>query len=193
MRVLVGCEFSGVVRRAFRDLWHDAWSCDILPAEDASCFHLQCDVRDILDQNWDLAIFHPPCTYLANSGARWWAKRQQEQQAALAFVQALLDAPIPRIALENPEGRISTAIRKPDQIIQPWMFGDKATKKTHLWLKGLPILQPTKLEWYRPQNVWRMGQTKDRSKNRSRTYQGIAVAMAQQYSQWIEKGQLYAS
>jgi hypothetical protein len=182
MRVLVGCEFSGVVRQAFRAAGHDAWSCDLLPAEDGSPYHLQCDVLEVLAQPWDLAIFHPPCTYLANSGARWWKQRQQEQQDAVAFVRTLLEAPIPRIALENPDGYISSAIRKPDQLIHPWEYGEPEEKKTCLWLKNLPLLQPTKLMWPREQRCWRMGPSKHRSQERSRTYPGIAAAMAAQWT-----------
>lgn len=180
-RVLIACEFSGIVRDAFRALGHDAWSCDLEPSEQPGP-HLQCDVREVLGESWDLLIAFPPCTYLANSGARWWAQRQQEQQEALAFVRLLLAAPIPRIALENPEGKIGSAIRRHDQIIQPWEYGDHATKKTCLWLKNLPRLQPTALVWPRPQTCWRMGQSKNRQRDRSRTYPGIAVAMAAQWS-----------
>lgn len=143
--MLVACEFSGVVRRAFRERGHDAWSCDILPAEDGSAFHFQRDMAGIWKNThaWDLLIAHPPCTYLAVSGARWWKERRMEQSAALGFVRALLNAPVPRIALENPIGVISTRIRKPDQIVQPWQFGHGETKATCLWLKDLPKLVPT--------------------------------------------------
>jgi hypothetical protein len=154
MRVLVGCEFSGVVRRAFRELGHDAWSCDLLPAEDKSPYHMECDLRDVLYEecDWTLAIFHPPCTHLAVSGARHFAAKQASgvQQEALDFVRLLLAAPIPHIALENPVSIISTRIRKPDQIIQPWMFGHGETKATCLWLKNLPKLESTDVvvpEW----------------------------------------------
>ena len=181
MRVLVGCEMSGRVREAFAALGHDAWSCDLLPSEQPGQ-HYQGDVLTLLHERWDLALFFPPCTYLANSGARWWAQRQPEQQAALTFVRTLLEASIPRIALENPEGYISTAIRKPDQIIHPWEYGEPEEKKTCLWLKNLPLLQPTKLAWPREQKCWRMGQSKQRSQDRARTYLGIAAAMAAQWS-----------
>lgn len=181
LTILIGCEFSGVARRAFRDRGHDAWSCDLLPAEDCSPYHIQGDVRDILGDGWDLAIFHPPCTYLCNSGARWWAQRQPEQQDALMFVRLLLNAPIPCVALENPEGKISTTLRRPDQIIHPWEYGEEEEKKTCLWLKGLPLLQPTKLMAHREQRCWRMGQSKARSRERSRSYPGIAAAMAVQW------------
>ena len=180
-QILVGCEWTGTVRRAFRALGHEAWSCDLLPAEDASPYHLLGDVRQHVTDGWDMALFFPPCTYLCNSGARWWSTRQQEQRDALAFVQTLLDAPIPRIALENPEGYISTAIRKPDQLIHPWEYGEPYEKKTCLWLKGLPLLQPTQLMWPREQQVWRMGASKRRAQERSRTYAGIAEACAQQW------------
>lgn len=141
MRVLVGCEFSGIVRDAFKAKGHDAWSCDLLPSERPGK-HIQYDILsviDILHEKFDLAIFHPPCTYLAVSGARWFANRQTEQHQALDFVKRLLDAPIARIALENPVSVISTKIRKPDQIIQPYMFGHGETKATCLWLKNLPV------------------------------------------------------
>ena len=151
MRVLIGCEFSGTVRDAFLRLGHDAWSCDLLPCESGGP-HIQGDVRDVLADNWQLAIFHPPCTHLAASGARWFpAKRASgEQQAALDFVQLLLDAPIPHIALENPISIISSKIRKPDQVIQPWHHGHGETKATCLWLKNLPKITPTDIvvpEW----------------------------------------------
>jgi len=181
VHILIACEFSGRVRDAFIALGHEALSCDFEPSERPGP-HYQGDVREILAEGWELMLAFPPCTYLCNSGSRWWAMRQPEQAAALDFVQEVLDAPIPHIALENPEGRISTAIRKPDQIIQPWEYGECATKKTCLWLQGLPLLQPTSLVWPRPQTVWRMGQTRRRSRERSRTLPGIAKAMAAQWS-----------
>lgn len=180
MRILVACEFSGVVRQAFIDRGHDAWSCDLLPSEQDGP-HIQSDVRLVLNGGWDMMCCFPPCTYLCNSGARWWKHRQQEQDDAITFVRSLLDAPIPRIVLENPEGRLSTAIRKPDQLIHPWEYGEEEEKKTCLWLKNLPLLQPTRLMARREQKVWRMGQSKNRSRNRSRTYPGIAAAMAEQW------------
>lgn len=147
MRVLIACEFSGVVRRAFRARGHDAWSCDLLPASDGSEFHMVGDVRcGILDDGWDVLIAHPPCTYLAVSGLHWNTKRPERAaltEDALEFVRELFDAPVAKIALENPVGCISTRIRKPDQIIQPWQFGHDASKATCLWLKGLPPLTPT--------------------------------------------------
>ena len=131
------------MRDAFRARGHDAWSCDLLPSD--GDYHLQCDVRSILNDGWDLAIFHPPCTHLAVSGARWFKDKQREQQEALAFVRGLMDCPISRWALENPISIISSKIRKPDQIIQPWQFGHGETKATCLWLKGLPRLLPTNI------------------------------------------------
>lgn len=180
MKVLVACEFSGVVRDAFLALGHDAWSCDLLPTEQPGP-HYQGDVRDILGNDWDLMIAHPPCTYLTVSGARWWAGRRAEQDDALAFVRLLLGAPVPRIALENPVGKISSAIRKPDQIIQPWQYGHGETKATCLWLKGLPKLVPTNIVDGREERVHRMSPGKDRWKERSRTLPGIAAAMAAQW------------
>jgi len=182
MRVLVACEFSGVVRRALRARGHDAWSCDLLPAEDESPYHFQEDVRGVLTRTtWDLMIAHPPCTHLAVSGARWFKDKQQEQAEALDFVRVLLDAPVPRIALENPVSIISSRIRKPDQIVQPWMFGHGETKATCLWLKGLPKLVPTQIVEGREGRVWKLPPSPDRWKERSRTFIGIADAMA---SQW---------
>lgn len=181
MRVLVGCEFSGVVREAFRANGHEAWSCDLLPTEDPSPWHRQEDVLGLLGEGWDLMVAHPPCTYLAVSGARWFKERQQEQAEALAFVQTLLDAPIPRIAVENPVSVISTRIRKPDQIVQPWQFGHPETKATCLWLKGLPLLVPTRFVEGRHGRVHREPPSPDRWKRRSRTLIGIAEAMADQW------------
>lgn len=187
MRVLVACEFSGTVRRAFRELGHDAWSCDILPAEDGGP-HIQGDVRQVLQDGWDLMIAHPPYTHLAVSGARHFHRKQVEQAEALAFVQTLMDAPIPRIALENPVSVISSRIRKPDQIIQPYQFGHPESKKTCLWLKGLNPLQPTAVmqmrgQWENqtPSGQNKLGPSPDRWKIRSKTYPGIAHAMATQW------------
>lgn len=180
MRVLVACEFSGVVRDAFRSRGHDAWSCDLLPTE-VEGPHIQGDVLGALADGWDMMIAHPPCTHLAVSGARWFAAKRVEQEEAIGFVRRLLDAPIPRIALENPVSIISTRIRKPDQIIQPWQFGHGETKKTCLWLKGLPLLEPTEVVSGREARVHRMPPGPDRWKERSRTYRGIAEAMAEQW------------
>ena len=184
-RVLIACEYSGVVRRAFRARGHEAWSCDLLPAEDGDRHHYQHDVREIIDFDhfeWDLMIAHPPCTHLAVSGARWFKDKLVEQQEALEFVRTLLAAPIPRIALENPISIISSRIRKPDQIIQPWQFGHGETKATCLWLKNLPKLVPTNIVEGREARVHKMPPSPDRWKERSRTYEGIAAAMAEQWS-----------
>jgi len=181
MRVLVACEFSGVVRRAFAAKGHEAWSCDLLPAEDGAANHYQGDVRDILDKGWDLMVCHPPCQHLAVSGARWFSHKKKEQADALDFVRLLLGAPIPRIALENPVSVISSHICKPSQIIQPWQFGHGETKKTCLWLKYLPPLVPTNIVEGREARVHRMPPGPDRWKERSRTFQGIADAMAGQW------------
>lgn len=182
MKVLVACEFSGVVRRAFRNLGHDAWSCDLLPAEDNDPHHYQDDALYIMERwPWDLMIAHPPCTHLAVSGARWFKDKRKEQADAMEFVRHLLDAPIERIALENPISVISRYIRKPDQIIQPWWFGHGETKATCLWLKNLPKLEPTDIVEGREARVHKMPPGPDRWKERSRTYEGIAKAMAQQW------------
>lgn len=189
MKVLVACEYSGIVRDAFSRAGHFAMSCDLLPTEIPGNHYLG-DVRDILNNDWDLMIAHPPCTYLASSGLHW-NKRISGREAltleALDFIRELMDAPIDRIAIENPIGRISSAIRKPDQIIQPWMFGHDASKSTCLWLQGLPKLEPTnviKKERYAnqtPSGQNNLGPSADRWKIRSTTYQGIADAMAQQW------------
>jgi site-specific DNA-cytosine methylase len=181
MRVLVACEYSGIVRDAFKERGHDAWSCDLLPTEKPSTKHIQGDVFAILNDGWDLMIAHPPCTHLAVSGARWFKDKQAEQVEALDFVRLLLAAPIPRIALENPISIISSRIRKPDQIIQPWQFGHGETKATCLWLKGLPKLKPTNIVEGRTPRVHHMSPGPDRWKERSRTLQGIADAMADQW------------
>ncbi|MGI0012212.1 MAG: DNA cytosine methyltransferase [Nitrososphaera sp.] len=189
MKILIGCEFSGIVRQAFRVKGHEAYSCDVLPAEDGGP-HFQEDVLTVLDKGWDLAIFHPPCTHLAVSGARWFKDKHEEQEQAVLFVNKLLNAPIERIALENPVGVLSTRIRKPDQIIQPYHFGEPYRKTTCLWLKNLPLLTPTNMveegaihttksgkklpKWYN------LPPSDDRWKIRSRTFQGIADAMAEQ-------------
>lgn len=195
MRVLVACEYSGRVRDAFLTLGHDAMSCDLLPT-DVPGPHHQGDVRDLLDNGWDMMIAHPPCTYLCSSGLHWNKRRPERAQmteGALEFVRLLLDAPINRIALENPVGCISTRIRKPDQTIQPWQFGHDASKATCLWLKNLPLLKPTFLIEGRVVNGrrrWgnqtdsgqnRLPPSTDRWKVRSETYQGIASAMANQW------------
>jgi hypothetical protein len=194
VRVLVACEFSGVVREAFRALGHDAWSCDLLPAEDNSRYHFKGDVMLIGELGyqakgeyfpvpWDLMIAHPPCTDLAVSGARHFEEKRADgrQDAAIEFFLSLARLPIPHIAIENPVCIMSSIWRKPDQIIQPWMFGHGETKATCLWLKGLPHLVPTKLVSGRHPRVHLMSPGPDRWKERSRTYEGIAQAMAQQW------------
>lgn len=181
MRVLVACEYSGTVRDAFIAAGHEALSCDLLPTDNPGP-HYQGDVRDVLSDGWDLMIAHPPCTHLAVSGARWFKDKQAEQAEALDFVRLLLDAPIGRIALENPVSVISSRVRKPDQIIQPWQFGHGETKATCLWLKGLPKLTPTDIVDGREARVHKLPPSADRWKIRSTTYPGIAAAMAQQWS-----------
>ena len=182
MYVLVACEFSRTVANAFVKRGHRAVSCDLLPSE-TDGEHYQGDVLDILGLKWDLMIAFPPCTHLAVSGARWWKDKQQEQKDALQFVYDLMSADIPKIAIENPIGIISTAIRKPDQIIQPWQFGHGVSKSTCLWLKGLPLLVETNvIEKYDKLAIRDMlGKGEERRKERSRTFQGIADAMAEQW------------
>jgi len=180
MRVLVACEFSGIVRDAFRALGHDTVSCDFLPSERAGP-HIQGDVLSVLGEEWDLMIAHPPCTHLASSGARWFPRKLVEQDEAADFFCALVNAPIPRIAVENPVGIMSTLYRKPDQIIQPWQFGHGETKATCLWLKGLPKLVPTNIVDGREARIYRMPPGPDRWRERSRTFPGIAAAMAAQW------------
>ena len=183
MRVLVACEYSGTVRDAFLRAGHYALSCDLLPCEStASGDHYQGDVRDVLDHGWDLMIAHPPCTHLAVSGARWFKDKKAQQEEALNFVRLLLNAPVERIALENPVSIISSHIRKPDQIIQPWMFGHGETKSTCLWLKNLPLLKPTNIVDGREQRIHRMSPGPERWKERSRTFVGVAKAMSEQWS-----------
>ena len=180
-RILIACEFSGIVRDAFSTRGWDAWSCDLLPSEKVGN-HYQCDVREVLDKNWNVMIAHPPCTHLCVSGARWFKDKVYEQIEALNFIKLLLDAPIPYIALENPIGIISSRIRKPDQIIHPWQFGHGEVKATCLWLKNLPPLMSTKIMRGRSRRIWKCPPSPDRWKDRSRTYQGIAAAMAEQWT-----------
>lgn len=216
MRILVACEYSGRVRNAFIAQGHEALSCDLLPSEQAGGVHYQGDIRDVLYDGWDLMVCHPPCTYLASSGLHWNTRdpgRAILTEESLAFVQLLLDAPIHRIALENPIGCISSRVRKPEQIIQPWQFGEDASKATCLWLKNLPPLIPTRAVAPRvvccgqiltvdagqcrvcfgektPRPRWgnqtdsgqnKLGPSQDRWKERSRTFQGVADAMAWQW------------
>ena len=180
MRVLVACEFSGAVRDAFKVRGHDAWSCDILSSESPGQ-HIQKPVQKIDLSGFDLMIAHPPCTHLSVSGARWFKDKVAEQKDALEFVHFLLDAPVARICLENPVSIISTRIRKPDQIIQPFNFGDPFRKTTCLWLKNLPKLVHTSDMKTGEQACWKMPPSPNRAKERSRTYQGIANAMAEQW------------
>lgn len=184
MRVIVACEYSGVVRDAFLRRGHDAMSCDLLPT-DSPGPHYQGDMFDLDLASFDLMIAHPPCTHLAVSGARWFAQKRADgrQQAALEFVQRILDAPTPRIALENPVSIISSHIRKPDQTIQPWQFGHGEVKRTCLWLKNLPKLVPTDVVEGREARVHKLPPSADRWKLRSTTYRGIAEAMAEQWSE----------
>ncbi len=180
LRVLVACEFSGVVRDAFRTLGHDATSCDLLPTERPGP-HIQGDVRELDLSGYDLLIAHPPCTYLTRTGARWWEGKEREQQEALSFVLWLLHAPVPSVCVENPPGKIGTAIRPADQYIQPWWFGHGETKMTGLWLHGLPQLVPTWVVEGREARTHFEAPGADRWMRRSRTLPGIAGAMAAQW------------
>ena len=182
MRILVACEFSGVVRDAFLARGHDAVSCDILPTESPGP-HYQGDVRDILNEGWDMVIAFPVCTHLCSSGARWFPEKRADgrQQAAIDFFMMFTRLDCPRVAIENPVGIMSSLYRKPDQIIQPWMFGHGETKATCLWLMGLPLLEPTDIVDGREARVWRMPPGPDRAKERGRTKPGVADAMAAQW------------
>ena len=185
----MACEFSGIVRNAFRRRGHDVVSCDLLPSETFG-HHIQADVRRFLRWRWDLLIAHPPCTHLSVSGARWFKDKLDEQREALAFVDEILNAPIERIALENPVSIISSRIRRPDQVVQPWMFGHDASKATCLWLKNLPPLTGTDVlpgghkarrANQTPSGQNRLGPSPTRAQDRSRTYPGLADAMAEQW------------
>lgn len=190
MDVLIACEYSGIVREAFLSHGHNAVSCDLIPSEIPGP-HYTGDVLEIIGDGWDLMIAHPPCTHLAVSGARWFKGKEKEQAKALEFVRKLMDAPIERIAIENPVSIISSRIRKPDQIVQPWMFGDHYTKTTCLWLKNLPLLEPTNIVEPGKRHVTKSGKSlpewynlppsEDRGKIRSRTFLGFASAMAMQW------------
>jgi len=184
MKILIACEYSGVVRDAFIAKDHTAISCDILPSESDKGEHYQGDVNDILMAGWDMIIAFPPCTHLAVSGARWFPEKQKDyrQQKAIVFFLQLALAPVKKIAVENPIGIMSTLWRKPDQIIQPWQFGHGETKATCLWLKGLPELYPTDIVEGRENRIHRMPPSKNRAKLRSKTFKGIAEAMAEQWS-----------
>ena len=180
MRVLVACEFSGIVRDAFRAKGNEAWSCDLLDSEKPGP-HIKGDVLNVLSHNWDLMIAHPPCTHLAVSGARWFGEKRKEQADALLFIRSLMDSQINRICIENPVSIISTHIRKPEQIIQPWQFGHGETKAICLWLKNLPKLVPTNIVDGRIARVHLESPSPERWKNRSRFFTGIAEAMAEQW------------
>jgi len=183
MRVLVACEYSGRVRDAFRSHGHDAWSCDLLECEADPRWHYQCPVEELLHDGWDLMVAHPPCTHLAVSGSRHFSRKIADgsQAAALDFVRLLMEAPIKRWAIENPVSVISSAIRKPDQIIQPWEYGHGEVKATCLWLKNLPKLTPTNCVEGREERVHLMPPGPNRWKERSRTYEGVAAAMGEQW------------
>jgi len=208
MKVLVACEFSGIVRDAFTRLGHNAWSCDLLPTEIPGQ-HIQGDVLEVLNDNWDLLIAHPPCTHLCSSGARWFKEKRLDgrQQEGIDFFMRFTQTNIPRVAIENPVGIMSRLYRKPDQIIQPWQFGHAETKATCLWLKGLPMLRQTKVvepDFIRKEDGtlwldtkgkrcskihWLSGRLPEveRWKKRSRTYTGIAQAMAEQWGKDSER------
>lgn len=186
MKILIACEESQTVCKAFRARGHEAYSCDILPCSGGHPeWHIQGDVLEQLDKGWDMMIAHPPCTHLAVSGARHFKEKIADgrQEESLAFVRSLLEAPISRICLENPVSIISTRIRKPDQIIQPWQFGHGETKTTCLWLKGLPKLLPTNIVEGREARIHKMPPSPNRAKERSKTYQGIADAIAEQWGE----------
>jgi hypothetical protein len=189
IRVLVACEFSGIVRDAFIESGYDAMSCDIVPTESPGPHYIG-DVRDVLDNDWDLMVAHPPCRYLCCAGARWWSTRQTEQLEALAFVQELLNAPVQHIAIENPPGKIGSTIEPATQYIQPWQYGHGETKKTGLWLRNLPPLTPTNIVSGRIARVHRMAPPPKsdpdrRRRERSRFYTGIASAMADQWGRYV--------
>ena len=182
MKILIACEMSGRVREAFRKKGHEAYSCDLLDSLDASPYHIKGDVLEILGQGWDLIVAHPPCTHLTVAGNRWYSDKLDLIQEAADFAKIFMNHS-DKVCIENPVGRLSTFWRKPDQYIQPWMFGHRETKRTGLWLKNLPRLKPTNIvEDPYEQRIWKMGPSKDRAMLRSLTYQGIADAMAEQWS-----------
>lgn len=189
LRCLVACEYSGVVRDAFRGQGFVAFSCDLLDSEEPGP-HFKRDVREVLHMGWDVMVAHPPCTHLSVSGARWFKDKRQEQAEALDFVRLLMAAPIPFIAIENPISVISSQIRKPDQVIQPWQFGHGETKATCLWLKNLPQLRPTNIVAGREARVHKMAPGPDRWKERSRTFAGIAEGMATQWAPVVRAARL---
>jgi len=182
MKVLVACEFSGVVREAFRKRGHNAYSCDLLPDMNGNYeYHILGDVREVLKQDWDLIIAHPPCDYLAVSGNRYYSERPDLYIPAANFAK-MFEQYADKVCVENPVGRLSSLWRKPDQYVQPWMFGHGETKKTGLWLKNLPKLEPTNIVEGREQRIWKMGPSKRRKSLRSITFQGVADAMAEQWT-----------
>lgn len=184
MKILIACEFSGIVREAFKARGHDAVSLDILPTEIPGS-HIQdtlyTDKVDYLQAGWDLVIAHPPCTHLAVSGARWFVGKERERWESIQFFMHIALCDVPKLAIENPIGIMSTVYRKPDQIIHPWQFGHGETKATCLWLKGLPLLKPSNIVDGREHRIHKMSPSKNRWKERSRTYTGIAAAMAEQW------------
>jgi site-specific DNA-cytosine methylase len=184
MRVLVACEYSATVRDAFRARGHDAWSVDIVATEGDPRWHIVGDAVQVgRAQHWDLVIAFPPCTHLSSSGARWWPDKQADGRQAWAvfFVMQLWSLPAARVVIENPVGKLSTDFRKPDQIIQPWQHGHGEVKTTCLWVRGVPLLRPSDVVAGREQRMWRMGETADRARERSRTYPGVAAAMSDQW------------
>ena len=191
MRILVACEESQAVTKELRRLGHEAFSCDFLPCS-GGCpeWHLQVDALELLKMKWDMILAFPPCTHLAVSGARYFEEKRKDgrQQAAIDFFMRFVEAPCPRVAIENPVGVMSTYYRKPDQIIQPWQFGHGETKKTCLWLKGLPLLVPTDIVAGREQRIWKMAPGPDRAKNRAKTFPGVAKAMAEQWAGLLSAG-----
>lgn len=185
MKILVACEESQAVTIELRRIGHEAYSCDIIPCSGGHPeWHLQVDALELLKMKWDMILAFPPCTHLAVSGARYFEKKRKDgrQQAAIDFFMRFANADCPKIAIENPVGIMSTVWKKPDQIIQPWQFGHGETKKTCLWLKGLPPLIPTEIVEGREQRIWKMPPSEDRAKNRAKTFPGIARAMAEQWA-----------
>lgn len=191
MKILVACEESQAVTIELRRLGHEAYSCDIIPCSGGHPeWHLQVDALELLKMKWDMILAFPPCTHLAVSGARYFEQKRKDgrQQAAIDFFMRFANSDCPRIAIENPVGIMSTVWKKPDQIIQPWQFGHGETKKTCLWLKGLPPLIPTEIVEGREQRIWKMPPSEDRAKNRAKTFPGIARAMAEQWAGDIREG-----
>jgi hypothetical protein len=185
LKILVACEESQVVCKAFRARGHEAYSCDVVECSGGHPeWHILDDVLNWLDDGWDMILAFPPCTHLCSSGARWFAEKRKDgrQQSGIDFFMKFTQTDCPKVAIENPIGIMSRLYRKPDQIIQPWQFGHPETKATCLWLEGLPLIQPTKIVEGRRQRVWKMPETKDRAKLRSQTYPGVAAAMAEQWS-----------